>query len=122
MGTNKKLKKAGDNLNDKEIMREIHKAVGETIDKAIAEYLGVECRERKYLDCDPISDLKDMIVRDTTVIVCHPNTKNQIEEYDLPPMMKIFHSLYLEEGKAYLITDEKMKRIFLESEIPIHIE
>lgn len=109
-------------MNDKEIMRKIHKTVGEIIDKAITEYLGVEHREPKDLDCDPISDLKKMIARDTTVILCHPNTKKQIEEYDLPKMMKILPNLYLEEGKAYLITDEKMKRSLLESEIPIHIE
>lgn len=122
METNKRLKKAGDNLNDREIMKEVDKAISAAMDKQIFRCLGAERRESKDLDCDIITNLKEMIARNTTVILCHPNTKKQIEEYDLPPMTKIIPDSYLKENMVYIITDEKFKKSLLESEIPVHIE
>lgn len=103
-------------MDDKEIMEEIHKSVSETIDREIMKCLGVEYRKPKELNCNPIEDMKNMIARMSTVIVCGDGDKNKLEGQELLGMTKIISSPYLEDGKVYMITDEKMKRGLLEAD------
>lgn len=103
-------------LNDKEIMEEIHKTVRETIDREIMKCLGVEYHKPKELNCNPIEDMKNMIAKMSTVIMCSENDKKKLEEQELPRMTTIIPNQYLEDGKVYVITDEKLKRYMLERE------
>lgn len=103
-------------LNDKEIMEEIHKTVSETIDQEIMKCLGVEYHKPKELNCNPLEDLKNMIAKMSTVIMCSENDKKKLEEQELPGMTTIISNQYLEDGKVYMITDEKLKRDMLECE------
>lgn len=103
-------------MNDKEIMEEIHKSVSETIDREIMKCLGAEYHKPKELNRNPIEDLNNMIAKMSTVIMCSENDKNKLEEQELPGMTIILSNQYLEDGKVYLITDEKLKRDMLESE------
>lgn len=103
-------------MNEKEIMEEIHKTVSETMDREIMKCLGVECRKPKELNCNPLEDLKNMIAKMSTVIICSDNDKNKLEEQELPGMTTIIPSQYLEDGTVYMITDEKLKGYMLESE------
>lgn len=66
---------------------------------------------------DIISDLNEMIVRTTTVIVCSKNDKITLEECQLPKTVKIIPTKYLEDGTVLMIKDENIKKQLLESEI-----
>ena len=103
-------------MNDKEIMGEIQKSVSETIDREIMKCLGVDYRKPKELNCNPLEDLKDMIAKMSTVIMCSESDKKKLEEQELPGMTTIIPNRYLEDGKVYMITDERVKRDMLESE------
>lgn len=103
-------------LNDKEIMEEIHKTVNETIDQEIMKCLGVEYHKPKELKCNPLEDLNNMIAKMSTVIMCSENDKKKLEEQELPGMTTIIPNQYLEDGKVYMITDEKLKRGMLEAD------
>lgn len=103
-------------MNEKEIMEEIHKTVGETMDREIMKCLGVEYHKSKELNCNPLEDLKDMIAKMSTVIMCNESDKKKLEEQELPGMTTIISNRYLEDGTVYMITDEKLKRDMLERE------
>ena len=103
-------------MNEKEIMEEIHKTVSETIDREIMKCLGVDYHKPKELNCNPLEDLKNMIAKTSTVIMCSENDKKKLEEQELPGMTTIIPNRYLEGGKVYMITDEKLKRDMLECE------
>lgn len=103
-------------MNDKEIMEEIQKSVSETIDREIMKCLGVEYHKPKELNCNPLEDLKDMIAKMSTVIMCSENDKKKLEEQELPGTTTIIPSPYLPDGTVYMITDEKLKGYMLESE------
>lgn len=103
-------------MNNKEIMEEIHKTVSETIGREIMKCLGVDYQKPKELNCNPLEDLKDMIAKMSTVIMCSENDKKKLEEQELPGMTTIIPSQYLEDGTVYMITDEKMKRDMLEAD------
>lgn len=101
-------------LNNKEIMEEIHKTVSETIDREIMKCLGVGYHKPKELNCNPLEDLKNMIAKMSTVVMCSENDKKKLEEQELPGMTTIIPNQYLEDGTVYMITDEKLKRDMLE--------
>lgn len=103
-------------LNDKEIMEEIHKTVSEMIDKEIMKCIGVEYQKPKELNCNPLEDMKNMIAKMSTVIMCSENDKKRLEEQELPGMTTIIPSQFLEDGTVCVITDEKLKRDMLECE------
>lgn len=103
-------------MDDEEIMEEIHKSVSETIDREIMKCLGVEYRKPKELNCNPIEDMKNMIAKMSTVILCSKNDKKKLEELELPGLTTIISNQYLEDGKVYMITDEKLKRGLLEAD------
>ena len=103
-------------MNDKEIMEEIHKTVGETIDREIMKCLGVDYHKPKELNCNPLENLKNMITKMSTVIMCSENDKKKLEEQELPGMTTVLSNQYLEDGTVYLITDEKLKRDMLEAD------
>lgn len=103
-------------MNDEEIMEEIHKTVSETIDREIMKCLGVEYRNPKELNCNPIEDMKNMIAKMSTVILCSENDKKKLEEQKLPGITTFISNQYLEDGKVYMITDEKLKRGLLEAD------
>lgn len=103
-------------MNEKEIMEEIHKTVSETIDREIMKCLGVEYHKPKELNCNPLDDVKNMIAKMSTVIMCSENDKKKLEEQELPRMTTIIPNQYLEDGKVYMITDEKLKRGMLEAD------
>lgn len=103
-------------LNGKEIMEEIHKTVSETIDREIMKCFGAEYHKPKELNCNPLEDMKNMIAKMSTVIMCSENDKRKLEEQELPGMTTIIPNQYLEDGKVYMITDEKLKRNMLECE------
>lgn len=103
-------------MNDKEIMEEIHKTVSETIGREIMKCLGVEYRKPKELNCNPLEDLKNMIAKTSTVIMCSENDKKKLEEQELPGMTTIIPNQYLEDGTVYMITDEKLKMGMLEAD------
>lgn len=103
-------------LNDKEIMDEIHKTVSETIDQEIMKCLGVEYHKPKELNCNPLEDMKNMIAKMSTVIMCSENDKKKLEEWELPGMTTIIPNQYLEDGQLYLIKDEKLKRGLIEAD------
>lgn len=97
-------------------MEEIHKTVSETIDQEIMKCLGVEYHKQKKLNCNPLEDMKNMIAKMSTVIMCSENDKKKLEEQELPGMTTIIPNQYLEDGTVYMITDEKLKGYMLESE------
>ena len=97
-------------MDDKEIMQKIHESVSGTIDREIMKCLGVEYHKPKELNCNPIEDMRNMIVKMSTVIVCSENDKKKLEEQELLGMTTLISSPYLEDGKVYMITDEKLKR------------
>lgn len=103
-------------MNEKEIMEEIHKAVSETMDREIMKCLGVDYHKPKELNCNPLEDLKNMIAKMSTVIMCSENDKKKLKEQELPGMTTILSNQYLEDGTVYMITDEKLKRDMLECE------
>lgn len=103
-------------MNEKEIRQEIHKTVSETIDREIMKCLGVDYRKPKELNCNPIEDLKNMIAKTSTVIMCSENDKKKLKEQELPGMTTILSNQYLEDGTVYMITDEKLKRDMLEAD------
>ncbi|EOS47173.1 hypothetical protein C810_01489 [Lachnospiraceae bacterium A2] len=103
-------------MSEKEIMEEIHKTVSETIDREIMKCLGVEYRKPKELNCNPLEDLKNMIDKMSTVIMCSENNKKKLEEQELPGMTTIIPNRYLEDGKVYMVTDGRLKRDMLECE------
>lgn len=103
-------------MNEKEIRQEIHKTVSETIEREIMKCLGVDYHKPKELNCNPIEDLKNMIAKMSTVIMCSENDKKKLEEQELPGMTTIISNQYLEDGIVYMITDEKLKRDMLERE------
>lgn len=103
-------------MDDKEIMEEIHKTVGETIDRENMKCLGVEYRKPKELNCNPIEDIKNMIAKMSTVILCSENDKKKLEEHELPGLTTIISSQHLQNGTAYMIADEKLKRGLLEAD------
>lgn len=103
-------------MNDKEIMEKIHETVSETIDREIMKCLGVEYHKPKELNCNPLEDIKNMIAKMSTVIMCGEGDKKKLEEQELPGMTTIIPSQYLEDGTVYMITDEKLKRDMLECE------
>ena len=103
-------------MNEKEIMEEIHKSVSETIDREIMKCLGVDYHKPKELNCNPLEDLKNMIAKMSTVIMCSENDKKKLEEQELPGMTTIIPNRYLEDGTVYMITDEKLKRDMLEAD------
>ena len=103
-------------MNEKEIRQEIHKTVSETIEREIMKCLGVDYHKPKELNCNPIEDLKNMIAKMSTVIMCSENDKKKLEEQELPGMTTILSNQYLEEGAVYVITDENLKRDMLERE------
>lgn len=103
-------------MDDKEIMEEIHKTVSETIDREIMKCLGVEYRNPKELNCNPIEDMKNMIAKMSTVILCGESDKKKLEERELPGMTTIISSPCLEDGEIYMITNEKLKRRLLEAD------
>ena len=67
-------------------------------------------------DSNPISDLNNMIVKMSTVIMCSENDKKKLEEQELPGMTTIIPNQHLEDGTVYMITDEKLKKSMLEGE------
>ena len=103
-------------MNEKEIMEEIHKTVSETMDREIMKCLGVEYRKPKEIKCNPLEDVKNMITKMSTVIMCSESDKKKLEEQEFPGMTTIIPSQYLEDGTVYMITDEKLKGYMLESE------
>lgn len=103
-------------MNDEEIMEEIHKAVSETIDREIMKCLGVEYLNPKELKRNPIEDMRNMIARMSTVIVCSEDDKKKLEEQELPEMTTLISSPYCDDGKVYMITDEKLKRGLIEAD------
>lgn len=103
-------------MNEKEIMEEIHKTFSETIDQEIMKCFGVEYHKPKELNCNPLEDLNNMIAKMSTVIMCSESDKKKLEEQELPGMTTIIPNQYLEDGKVYMITDEKLKRDMLECE------
>lgn len=103
-------------MNDKEIMEEIHKTVSETIDREIMKCFGVDYRKPKELNCNPLEDMRNMIAKMSTVIMCSEKDKEKLEEQELPGMTTIIPNQYLEEGTVYMITDEKLKRDMLEAD------
>lgn len=103
-------------MNEKEIRQEIHKTVSETIEREIMKCLGVDYHKPKELNCNPIEDLKNMIAKMSTVIMCSENDKKKLEEQELPGMTTILPNQYLKDGTVYMITDEKLKRDMLECE------
>lgn len=103
-------------MNEKEIMEEIHKSVSETIDREIMKCLGVDYHKPKELNCNPLEDLKNMISKMSTVIMCSEKDKKKLEEQELPGMTTIIPSQYLVDGTVYMITDEKLKRDMLEAD------
>lgn len=103
-------------MNDEEIMEEIHKTVSETIDREIMKCFGVEYHKPKELNCNPIEDMKNMIAKMSTVILCSENDKKRLEERELPGLTTIISNQYLEDGKVYMVTDEKLKRGLLEAD------
>lgn len=103
-------------MNDKEIMKEIQKSVSKTIDREIMKCLGAEYHKPKELNCNPLEDLKDMIAKMRTVVMCSGSDKKKLEEQELPGMTTIISNRYLEDGTVYMITDEGLKRDMLECE------
>lgn len=103
-------------MNDKEIMEEIQKSVSETIDREIMKCFGVEYHKPKEIKCNPLEDVKNMIAKMSTVIMCSESDKKKLEEQELPGMTTIISNRYLEDGTVYMITDEKLKRDMLERE------
>lgn len=67
-------------------------------------------------DSNPISDLNNMIVKISTVIMCSENDKKKLEEQELPGMTTIIPNQHLEDGTVYMIADEKLKKSMLEGE------
>ena len=57
-----------------------------------------------------------MIAKMSTVILCSKNDKKKLEELELPGLTTIISNQYLEDGKVYMITDEKLKRGLLEAD------
>lgn len=78
--------------------------------------LGVEYHKPKELNCNPLRDLKNMIAKMSTVIMCSESDKKKLEEHELPRMTTIIPSPYLPDGTVYMITDDKLKGYMLESE------
>lgn len=103
-------------MDDKEIMQKIYESVSETIDREIMKCLGVEYHKPKELKRNPIEDMRNMIARMSTVIVCSEDDKKKLEEQEFPGMTTLISSPYLENGKVYMITDEKLKRGLLEAD------
>lgn len=97
-------------------MEEIHKSVSGIIDREFMKCLGVEYHKPKELNCNPLEDLKNMIAKMSTVIMCSENDKRKLEEQELPGITTILSNQYLEDGTVYMITDEKLKRGMLEAD------
>lgn len=103
-------------MNNKEIMEEIHKTVNETIDREIMECFGIDYHKPTELNCNPIEDLKNMIAKMSTVIICSENDKKKLEEQELPEMTTVIPNPFLGDGTVYMITDEKLKKEILETD------
>lgn len=103
-------------MNDKEIIKEIHKTVSETLDREIMKCFGVDYHEPKELNCNPIEDLNNTIAKMSTVIVCSENDKKKLEQQELPRMTTLIPNQYLEDGTVYMITDDELKKSMLEGE------
>lgn len=97
-------------------MEEIHTSVSETIDGEIMKCLGMDYHKPKELNCNPLEDLKNMIAKMSTVIMCSENDKKKFEKQELLGMTTILSNQYLESGTIYMITDEKLKRGMLEAD------
>ena len=97
-------------------MEEIHKSVSKTIEREIMKCLCVDYHKPKELNCNPLEDMKNMVAKMSTVIMCRKNDKKKLEEQELPRMTTIIPSQYFDDGTVYMITDEKLKGYMLESE------
>lgn len=76
----------------------------------------MDYRKPKELNCNPLEDMRNMIAKMSTVIICSENDKEKLEEQELPGMTTLIPNQYLEDGTVYMITDDELKKSMLEGE------